>query len=126
MMVKRITLLFILIALAGGVVSGTPLHSPNDKMMKCCDKARSKDHSPAAEATRLCCAVNCSESIPTPSGISFSFYPSNKPVSQSIAEQIAALFPTRTVQPSKSPLYSRLVLTRTFQPRYIQHNSFLI
>lgn len=125
-MLVRVLILFVLFALAGSVVSGTPLHSRNDKMMKCCDKARSKDHSPAAGSARLCCAVNCNELTPTPSGVSFNFSPSNKSVSQSIADQIAALFSTKEGQTSKSPLFLRVVPARTFQPRYIQHNSFLI
>ncbi len=107
-------------------MSGTPLHSPNDKMMKCCDKAKSKDGSPAATAADLCCAVNCSESVPTPSGSSFNFSPSNAQISKSIAEQIAALFPQKKVHLSTSPQYSRQILSRIFQPKYIQYNSFLI
>jgi hypothetical protein len=126
LMVRRFALLFLLVALVGGVVSGTPLHSSNDKMMKCCDKAKSGEQSPMAEATRLCCAVNCSDSTPTPSGSVFIFAPSSTTVSQSIADQIAALFPTDEVQLPKPLQYSRVVLTRTFQPRYIQHKAFLI
>src|SRR5258708_6710330 len=125
-MVKRLTLFILLLALAGGVVSGTPLHAPNDTMMKCCDKAKSKDKSQEASIARLCCGLNCSESTSTPSGVSFNFSPSNVTVSKSIAEQIAALFPTRKVQTSLSPQYSRETLPRTFQPKFIQHNSFLI
>jgi len=125
-MMSRFLILFVLFALVGGVVSGTPLHSPNEKMMKCCDKAKSTDKTPSAEATRLCCAVNCSDSTPTPSNTSFNFSSSVVSVPKSISEQIAALFPIERDQPSKSPQYSRVPLARTFQPRYIQHNSFLI
>ena len=125
-MVKRFTMLFLVLAIATGVVSGTPLHSPNDKMMKCCDKAKSKDGSPAANAADLCCAVNCSESVPTPSNASFNFSPSNAQISKSIAEQIAALFPYAKAESSVSPKYLRETLTRTFQPKYLQHNSFRI
>ena len=124
--IRQIPFLLVLVALVGGVVSGTPLHSPNDKMMKCCDKAKSKDGSPAATAADLCCAVNCSESVPTPSSASLNFSPSNAQISKSIAEQIAALFPKETTPLSTSPQYSREILRRTFQPKYIQHNSFLI
>ena len=124
---KCLTSLFLLFALAGGVLAGMPLHSPNDEgMMKCCDKAKNGDQSPMAEATRLCCAVNCSDSAPTSSGTAFNFSPSSTTISKSIADQIAALFPTKEIQSPKPHVYLRVVLTRTFQPRYIQHKSFLI
>ena len=125
-MIKRLILLFVLFALAGSVLAGTPLHDPNAGMMECCKRAKSKDHSPVAEAARLCCAVNCTESVPTPSGISFNFSPSNTTTSKTIADQIAALFTKVKVVPVSSPNYSREILSRTFQPRYIQYNSFLI
>lgn len=125
-MAKQITLLFLLLAVAGGVASGTPLHAPTGKMMTCCDKAKSKDKSLAAEAARLCCAVNCSDSTPVPSGTSLNFSPSNIAVSKSIAEQIAALFPTRKVRTSQSFQHSHEIFRRAFQPKYVQHNSFLI
>jgi hypothetical protein len=123
MMVRRLTLLFLLLALASGVVSGTPLHASNDKMMKCCKKARSMEQSPSAEATRLCCAVNCSDSAPTSS---FTYSPSNATVAKSVLEQIAALFPAKKAKTSTaSPCLPR-ILPQTFQPKYIQHHSLLI
>jgi hypothetical protein len=125
-MLVRVSILFVLFALAGGVVSGTPLHSRNDKMMRCCDKARSKDRSPAAEAARLCCATNCTNSAPISFGNPFNFTPTNVTTHRSIADQIAALFPNAKAAPSVSPQYLRKTLTRTFQPKYLQHNSFLI
>lgn len=125
-MLSRILMLFVLFALAGGVVSGTPLHSPSGKMMKCCDKAKSKDRSPTAEAARLCCATNCSNSAPISSGGLFNFTPSNITIYKSIAAQIAALFPNPKAEPSVSAQYLRKTLTSTFQPKYLQHNSFLI
>lgn len=125
-MVKQLALLFVLWALVAGVVSGTPLHSSNGAMMKCCDKAKSQDRSPAADAADLCCAVNCSESVPTPSSASLNFSPSVAQISKSIAEQIAALFSKEVIHPSTSPQYLREIPPRTFQPKYIQHKSFLI
>ncbi|MGB7207996.1 MAG: hypothetical protein WBD27_04990 [Pyrinomonadaceae bacterium] len=120
-----ISFLFLL-ALVGGVLAGTPLHSSSTRMMKCCDKAKSKDKSPAANAADLCCAVNCSESVPTQSSSSFNFSPSNITISKSIAEQIEVLFPKVNIRLLTLPQYSREILSRTFQPKYIQHNSFLI
>jgi len=125
-MFTRVLIIFVLFTVVGGVVSGTPLHSPSGKMMKCCDKAKSMDRSPSAEASRLCCATNCSNSAPTSSGGSFNFTPSNVTIYKSIADQIAALFPNAKAAPSVSPQYLRKTLTRTFQPKYLQHNSFLI
>lgn len=122
-MVKRITLLFLLLTLASGVVSGTPLHASNDKMMKCCDKAKSKEQSPAAEATRLCCAVNCSESTPTSS---FSYSPSSATIAKSVVEQIVALFPTKKAKALIVLPYLNRIPPQTFQPKYIQHHSLLI
>lgn len=125
-MVKRLTLLLLVLALADGVVSGTPLHSANSQMMKCCDKAKSKDKTPKAEAARLCCAVNCSESAPTSFGNSCNFAPSNNTVTKSIIALIAALFANEKAAPVGTSNVSRQVLLRTLQPKYIQHNSLLI
>lgn len=125
-MLTRVLILFILFAVVGGVVSGTPLHSSNAKMMKCCDKAKSKDKSPAAEAARLCCATNCSDAAPISFGGSLNFTPSNISICKSIADQIAALFSNAKTEPSVSPQYLRKTLTRTFQPKYLQYKSFLI
>ena len=125
-MFTRVLIIFVLFTVVGGVVSGTPLHSPSGKMMKCCDKAKSKDRSPSAEAARLCCATNCSNAAPISFGGSFNFTPSTITIYKSIADQIAALFPNAKAAPSVSPQYLRKTLTRTFQPKYLQHNSFLI
>ena len=123
MMVRRLTMLFLFLALASGVVSGTSLHASNDKMMKCCDKAKSKDGSPAATSAGLCCAVNCSESAPTSS---FSYSPSSSTITRSVVEQIVALFPTtRAKTPDASPYLPR-ILPQTLQPKYILHHSLLI
>jgi len=125
-MVRRLTLIFLLAALAGGVVAGTPLHSSSGQMMKCCDKAKSKEQTPAANATRMCCALNCSDSAPTSSAGSFNLSPSNFTIAKSIAEQIAALFAEEKAASLSPTRYSREILARTFQPKYIQNSSFLI
>jgi len=123
-----LTTFFLVLALAGGVLAGMPLHTGNmeSKMMDCCDKAKGNESSPQADAARLCCAVNCSESVPTSSGISFNFAPSNITIPKSISEQISALFPSVRSRPSPIHLISGETLPRIFQPRYIQYNSFLI
>jgi len=123
MMVRRLTLLFLLLVVASGVVSGTPLPASSDKMMKCCDKAKSKDQSPSAEATRLCCAVNCSDAAPTSS---FGSSPSSATIAKSVVEQIAALFRTKKAKTPVAAPYLPRILPQTFQPKYIQHHSLLI
>ncbi|MFN0139898.1 MAG: hypothetical protein ACKVQW_07395 [Pyrinomonadaceae bacterium] len=125
-MVRRLTFLFLLAALLSGVVSGTPLHAPNEKMMSCCDKAKSKERSPAAEATRLCCSMNCSESVPTTPGFASNFAPSGVAVSASIADQIAALFAKKTSQFTAPVTYLRESPLHPPQPTYIRHKSLLI
>ena len=125
-MAKRLILISLLLALAGSVVSGMPLHSSNSHMMKCCDKAKSADQTPEAYAARLCCAVDCSDSTPTPSSSSYNTSPSNFTLSRSISDQIVSLLKTSKVQPVLSfsyELYPILIPTR---PKHIQHNSFLI
>jgi hypothetical protein len=127
-MKKSLTSLSLIFALAGGVLAGMPLHSGNmnSQMMDCCDKAKSKEQSPAADAARLCCAVNCSSPTPTSSPGSFNFTPSNIEISKSIADQISALFVSEKSEPAASIGYSPDIRPRIFQPKYIQNNSFLI
>jgi hypothetical protein len=126
MVSKRLTLLFLLVALLGGVVSGTPLHASNDKMMSCCDKAKSKERSPAAEATRLCCAVNCSDSVPTTPGFASNFAPATVAISASIAGQIATLFEKARPQREALPKFSREIPPEQSQPTFIRHKALLI
>jgi len=125
-MKKWLTSLFLLFALASGVLAGTPLHSGDMKMMKCCKKAKSKEQTPQANATRLCCALNCTNTVPAPSGVSSNFSPSGITVSDSIARQIALFLrtekPVQTVFVSQEPES----LPQKSPPKYIQHHSFLI
>jgi hypothetical protein len=126
LVIRRFTLLFIVLAIAAGVVSGTPLHTPNEKKMKCCDRARSKDRSDRAGAARLSCALNCTESTPMPSGVSFSFNPAISKVQRSIAGQIAALFPVRANRLSLPTAYLRQIPLRPPDAKYVQYHSLLI
>ncbi len=125
-MTRWIKSFLFLLAISGGILAGMPLHAANSQMMECCDKAKSSAKTSEARMARLCCAINCSDSTPTPQSTSFNFSPANLTISESIAEQIAALFPTAKAVPSLSPQYSREILNQTFQPKYIQYNSFLI
>lgn len=128
-MKKSLTSLFLILALASGVLAGMPLHSgnKNSQMMDCCKKAKSKEQSKEANIARLCCAVNCNDSAPTPSGTSFNFSPSVIIISDSIIKQIASLLfikekPTTALESS----FARQIQTKKFNPKYLQHHSFLI
>ena len=128
-MKKRLTSLLLILAFASGVLAGMPLHSGNEssQMMDCCKKAKSKEQSKEANIARLCCAVNCSDSAPIPSGTSFNFSPSFFIISDSLIKRIALLLfikekPTTTIAFS----FGRVPLAQKFQPKYIQHHSFLI
>jgi len=127
-MVKWLTSAILLLALASGVVAGTLLHisGMGGGMMGCCDKAKSNEQSSEANAARLCCAINCTSSTPTSSVGTFNFAPSNIEISKSVAEQISELFQKEKAEPRISPRYSRQILPRIFQPKYIQNSSFLI
>ena len=125
-MKKWLTSFFLLFALTAGVFAGMPVHSEKMGMMKCCDKAKSKDRSREASMARLCCTLNCSDSAPTSSGLSFNFSPSSVAIEDSIAAQIADLFKIMKVKPSISPLVELAAVKRSFQPKYIQYHSFLI
>jgi hypothetical protein len=124
-MKPRATSLFLILVFASSVMAGMPMHS--GKMgMECCDKARSKDQTPQANAARLCCAVNCSDPVPTSSGSSFTTAPVNIQVSRSIGEQISALVRVERFRPDRDSFYFQPIPTRIVQPKYIQHRSFLI
>lgn len=123
MVAKKLILLFILFALASGVLAGTPLHAADGHMMKCCDKAKSKEQTPQARAARLCCAVNCSETVPTSSTSLPNFTASVITVLDPIAAHLPAVASTNRflVADDFAP-----EVVRSYQPRYIQHNSFRI
>ena len=128
-MKKWLTSLLLILALASGVLAGTPLQlgNKNSQMMDCCKKAKSKEQSKEANIARLCCALNCSNSAPAPSGTSFNFSPSAIIIRDSIIKQIAVLLfikekPTKTIAFS----FRQAPLAQKIQPKYLQHHSFLI
>lgn len=128
-MKKWLTTLFLILALVSGVLAGMPLHSGNEnsRMMKCCQKARSKEQSKEASLARLCCAVNCGDSAPTPSGTSFNFSPSFLIISDLPIKRIALLlFIKEKPKSTVAVLFQRIPLAQTFQPKYLQHHSLLI
>ena len=125
-MKKWLTSLFLLATLSSGVFAGMPFHAEKTGMMECCDKARSKERSQAASAARLCCALNCSDSAPTSSGLSFNFSPSSVTIEDSISSRIGKLFDAGRHVPPVLHAYEWPVVSQAFQPKYIQHHSFLI
>ncbi len=125
-MKKWLTSVFLIFALAGGVLAGMPLHLENSKMSKCCTKAKSKDKTPEVKAAQLCCAVNCTEPAPTAPGVSFNFSPSAVIISDSIFRQIALLLENEKPVSTAFLVPDPKILPRKSQPKYIQHQSILI
>jgi hypothetical protein len=127
-MVKWLTSLILLLALASGALAGTPVFSGNAEngmsAMKCCKK---KSHEvKSVSAAQLCCAVNCSSPAPTAPGASFNFSPSTIIISDSILKQIALLLGQEKPALKVSFSFERVTFSQKFQPKYIQHHSFLI
>ncbi len=125
-MKKQLTSLFLFFALAGGVFAGMSFHSEKMGMMKCCDKAKSKDKTPEVKAAQLCCALKCNDSAPTSSSSSFNFSPSAIIISDSILKQIASLLKKEKVIRTVSFPFERETFSPKHQPKYIEHHSFLI
>lgn len=77
---KRLTALFLLLLMTGGVLAGVPMHSgekecPMARTMNCCARARMKVNMPEVRAARLCCALNCTEPSTIPPALSFNVSP---------------------------------------------------
>lgn len=127
-MKKWLTSLFLIMALASGVLAGTPLHSGNmnSQMSDCCKKAKSKEQTREANIARLCCAVNCSDSSNTSQGALFNFSPSSFTISDSILKQIAFLIDRKNPVQTLAVSFERENISPQIQPKYIQHHSFLI
>lgn len=125
-MIRLVASLVLIFAIGSGVFAGVPVHSGNSQMMKCCDKAKSKDKAPEMIAAQICCVFNCNDSAPTSSSASFNFLPSTITVNYSILKQIAALLKKEKVIQTPNFTFEREVSPREFLPKYIQHNSFLI
>ena len=81
---------------------------------------------PEVKAAQLCCVFNCNNSAPTSSSSSFNFSPSTGIISDSIIKQIASLLKKEGVIEIVSFSFERKPFPQKFQPKYIQHHSFLI
>lgn len=131
-MKKWLTSLFLLLALASGVLAGTPAFSGSAEngmsAMECCKKkAKGCDGAKTVSAAQLCCAVNCNNPAPTSPGTSFNFSPSSFIIRDSILKQIALLLvKEKPAQTAISPSLERKTFSPEHQPKYIQNHSFLI
>lgn len=129
-MKKWLTSAFLLFALASGVLAGTPVFSGNSEngmsAMACCKKKPKDCDAKTVSAAQLCCAVNCNNSAPTAPGASVNFSPSSIIVSDSILKQIALLLGREKPVQTLSFSFERKILPQKYQPKYIQHHSFLI
>jgi hypothetical protein len=128
-MKKWLTSFFLLLALASGVIAGAPLHSGNmnSQTMKCCKKMKNNGQVPASSLARLHCAINCTDSSPSPGGSSTNFSPSGIKISDSISKQIALLLSAKQKSlPTSAVKFECPILPRKIPPKYIQHHSILI
>lgn len=121
----RLTSLFLILALTGGIFAGAPAHSEKAGMTACCDNAKQLNESPQVNAAQLCCKLNCSEPAPTSSTAPFNAAPAMV-VQDSIVRQIAALLKKQALRLQSPSLIERVVLQQNLQPKYLQHHSFLI
>jgi hypothetical protein len=119
-MAKRLTVLVLILALGGSAVAGPPAHAGDPSMMSCCKAARSHDGSPAAQAARLCCAVNCPEPAPTAPAFSLQRSPLAALLHPSAVE------PPAVVPASPSFFKASRIRPPDSQPTYIRHLALLI
>lgn len=128
-MKRRLTLAFLILALASGALAGTPLHSENmaGSSMKCCKKMKGGEQKPATSLARLHCAIYCGDSSPVPGGSSSNFAPPRINITESIITEIARFLASEENINSPPVISSeRVILPRRIPPKYIQHHSFLI
>jgi hypothetical protein len=127
-MKKWLTSVFLVLALAGSVLAGTPLFTSGAESgmsaMECCKKK--KMGATTQSAAQLCCAINCSNPAPNAPGASFNFSPSSIIISDSILKQIGLLLKREKPVAMVFSLPERKIFSQKFQPKYIQHHSFLI
>ena len=125
-----LTSFFLLFALASGALAGTSVFSDNAKngmsTMECCKKKTKDCSAKTVSAAQLCCAINCGNPAPSSLGASFNFSPVAVIVSDSILKQIAALLNQEKPITKVAVSSERKTVPKKFQPKYIQHHSFLI
>ena len=127
-MARWLTAFFLLLILTGSVLAGASVFSGGDQdgmsAMDCCKKKGMNVSS--KDAAKFCCAMNCSNPPPTSPGSAFNFSPSVQSTTDSVLTQIVSLLRIERVPQRVSFSFDRETLTRSFQPKYIRHHSFLI
>ncbi len=125
-----LTSLSLIFALTSGLLAGTPVFSGNAEngmsAMECCKKKTKDCGAKTVSAAQLCCAINCGNPAPTAPGTSFNFSPVAVVISDSILKQIAALLNQEKPATQVAFSFERKTIPKKFQPKYIQHHSFLI
>jgi hypothetical protein len=120
---KKFIILALILAVAGSVAAGMPMHSRGAEsgMMDCCKKALEHNDSPHVAAAQLCCAMNCNEPGSTSGNASLSF---SQTGSEPTSLVVVALPPAgiqrqlRVHYPLANPTHS--------QPAYILNLALLI
>ena len=128
MMARLLTSLFLFLGLASFAFAGTPVFSGDQNgmsAMECCKKHHA-DNIKNVSAAQLCCALNCNTQAPNSSSSVFNFSPSVVNVTDSVLSQIAFLLKKENSTVIASVSFERIAATPSFQPKYIQHHSFLI
>ncbi len=128
-MARRLKSLFFVLFLCGGVFSGTTFADNNMKKdscpMKCCKKIDKYAKSQPTDAANLCRTINCVNPSPTSTTNStqLNFAPLLFVLKNFTIFQF--LFAPQPKDNSQ-PLFAKTAQLQTFQPKYIQHQSFLI
>lgn len=116
----------VIFALAGGVLSGMPMHEEKAGMMNCCPKAKHRDSSTKVTMARLCCALNCTDPAPVSSAFSVNLAVGSINVTDSIRRQIAEMFAAGGRELPASSNYETRAFAPSSSPKYLQHHSFRI
>jgi hypothetical protein len=128
-MKRWLTSLFFLIALISSVPAGTPFSggSMNNNVcpMKCCKKRSAQSTKPKSNDVAICRTLNCSTPSPFNSNSSSQTNFAPNLVLFETLSIFEKLFETKSDQ-KVQPLFKENAKLNKSQPKYIQHQSFLI
>ena len=128
-MIKWLKTLFFVLVLSVNVFSGTPFlnSSMNERVcpMKCCKKKAKASDPKRSDAKYLCRVLVCAQNVPTTQSTSANVNLAPVYIASDTSGIFRVLFSTRPKGQSH-PAASIEPRLRTFQPKYIQNNSFLI
>lgn len=128
-MKRWLTSLFFLIVLIASVPAGTSFvangMNKNVCPMKCCKKKTAKSAEPKQSDVAICRTLNCS--TPTPTNTNFSSQVNFTPnlILSEKTTLFEILFSTEQKE-NIQPFNENQTRLKTSQPKYIQHQSFLI